>query len=91
MFPIAYWGDAFVAMRGSWNRAKLNRYKIVRIRFKNGKLVGNSFEDFVTGCLPDENSNAVSGRAVGLLVAADGSLLITDDGARKIWRVSYGK
>ena len=91
MFPKEYQGDAFVAFHGSWNRAKLSGYKIVRIRFKNGRLVGNSFEDFVTGWLPDENSNDVWGRPVGLLVAADGSLLITDDGGRKIWRVSYGK
>jgi glucose/arabinose dehydrogenase len=48
-------------------------------------------EDIVSGWLPDENSNEVWGRPVGLLVAADGSLLITDDGAKKIWRVSYGK
>jgi glucose/arabinose dehydrogenase len=91
MFPKDYQGDAFVAMHGSWNRAKLSGYKIVRIRFRNGKLVGNRFEDFVTGWLPDENSNEVWGRPVGLLVAADGSLLITDDGGKKIWRVSYGK
>ena len=91
MFPKEYRGDAFVAFHGSWNRQKLSGYKIVRIRFKDGKLVGNSFEDFVTGWLPDENSNEVWGRPVGLLVAADGSLLITDDGGRKIWRVSYRK
>lgn len=91
MFPKEYQGDAFVAFHGSWNRAKLSGYKIARIRFKNGKLVGNQFEDFVTGWLPDENSNEVWGRPVGLLVLPDGSLLITDDGAKKIWRVSYGK
>ena len=91
MFPKEFQGDAFVAFHGSWNRQKLSGYKIVRIRFKDGKLVGNSFEDFVTGWLPDENSNEVWGRPVGLLVAADGSLLITDDGGRKIWRVSYRK
>jgi glucose/arabinose dehydrogenase len=90
-FPKEYQGDAFVAMHGSWNRAKLSGYKVVRIRFRDGKLVGNQFEDFVSGWLPDENSNEVWGRPVGLLVAADGSLLITDDGAKKIWRVSYGK
>ena len=89
MFPKEYQGDAFVAFHGSWNRQKLSGYKIVRIRFKNGKLIGNSFEDFVTGWLPDENSNEVWGRPVGLLVAADGSLLVADDGGRKIWRVSY--
>ena len=91
MFPKEYQGDAFVAMHGSWNRQKLSGYKIVRIRFKNGNLVGNQFEDFVTGWLPDENSNEVWGRPVGLLVNADGSLLIADDGGKKIWRVSYKK
>lgn len=91
MFPKEYRGDAFVALHGSWNRQKLTGFKIIRVRFKDGKLVGNSYEDFVSGWLPDENSNEVWGRPVGLLVASDGSLLITDDGADKVWRVSYGK
>ena len=91
MFPKEYQGDAFVAFHGSWNRQKLSGYRVVRIPFENGKLEGNKYEDFVSGWLPDENSNEVWGRPVGLLVNSDGSLLITDDGARKIWRVSYGK
>lgn len=92
MFPKEYQGDAFVAFHGSWNREKLTGYKIVRIKFdKNGKLETNGYEDFITGWLPDENSNEVWGRPVGLLELADGSLLITDDGAKKIWRVSYEK
>jgi glucose/arabinose dehydrogenase len=91
MFPKEYQGDAFVALHGSWNREKLTGFKVIRVRFNNGKLVGNSYEDFVSGWLPDENSNEVWGRPVGLLVATDGSLLITDDGGDKIWRVSYGK
>ena len=91
MFPKEYQGDAFVALHGSWNRQKLTGFKVIRVRFKNGKLVGNSYEDFVSGWLPDENSNEVWGRPVGLLVAPDGSLLITDDGGDKVWRVSYGK
>ena len=91
MFPKEYHGDAFVAFHGSWNRQKMSGYKVVRIRFKDGKLVGNSYEDFLSGWLRTEDSNEVWGRPVGLLVAADGSLLITDDGAKKIWRVSYGK
>lgn len=92
MFPKEYQGDAFVAFHGSWNRAKLSGYAVVRIPFDaKGKLEGNRYENFVSGWLPDENSNEVWGRPVGLLVAADGSLLITDDGTRKIWRVSYGK
>jgi glucose/arabinose dehydrogenase len=91
MFPKDYQGDAFVALHGSWNRQKLTGYKIIRIRFENGKLESNAYEDFVSGWLPDENSNEVWGRPVGLLVNSDGSLLIADDGARKIWRVSYQK
>jgi glucose/arabinose dehydrogenase len=64
----------------------------VRIKFDDkGMLEGNSYEDFVSGWLPNETSNEVWGRPVGLLVAVDGSLLITDDGGKKIWRVSYGK
>lgn len=92
MFPEEYRGDAFVAFHGSWNRQKLSGYKVARIKFDaNGRLEGNSYEEFVSGWLPDETSNEVWGRPVDLLVHADGSLLITDDGARKIWRVSYAK
>lgn len=91
MFPKEYRGDAFVALHGSWNRQKLTGYKIIRVRFNNGKLVGNQYEDFVSGWLPSEDSNEVWGRPVGLLVNADGSVLIADDGAKKIWRVSYQK
>ncbi len=91
MFPKEYQGDAFVALHGSWNREKLTGYKIIRVKFNNGKLVGNQYEDFVSGWLPSEDSAEVWGRPVGLLVNSDGSLLIADDGAKKIWRVSYGK
>ena len=91
MFPNEYNGDAFVALHGSWNRERLTGYKIIRVKFENGKLAGNSYEDFLSGWLPDETSNEVWGRPVGLLVNSDGSLLIADDGAKKIWRVSYKK
>lgn len=91
MFPPEYRNDAFVAFHGSWNRSKLSGYKVVRIPFKNGKPAMNAYEEFVSGWLPNENSNEVWGRPVGLLVLPDGSMLITDDGAKKIWRVSYGK
>ncbi len=90
-FPKEYQGDAFVALHGSWNRDKLTGYKIIRVNFENGKLVGSGYEDFITGWLPSENSEEVWGRPVGLLVNADSSLLIADDGANKIWRVSYSK
>jgi glucose/arabinose dehydrogenase len=88
MFPKEYRGDLFVALHGSWNRTKRTGYKIIRIRFKDGKPVGG-YDDFLTGWMLDENSKDVWGRPVGLLVLPDGSMLITDDGANKIWRVSY--
>jgi glucose/arabinose dehydrogenase len=88
MFPGEYRGDAFVALHGSWNRTKRTGYEIIRIRFKNGKPVGG-YDDFMTGWMLDENRREVWGRPVGLLVLPDGSMLITDDGANKIWRVIY--
>ena len=91
MFPKEYQGDAFVALHGSWNREKLTGYKIIRVNFENGKLVNNGYEDFISGWLPNETSQEVWGRPVGLLVNTDGSLLIADDGAKKIWRVSFAK
>jgi glucose/arabinose dehydrogenase len=88
MFPKEYRGDAFVALHGSWNRTQRTGYKIIRIRFRNGKPVGG-YDDFLTGWMLDEKSRDVWGRPVGLLVLPDGSMLITDDGANKIWRVTY--
>ncbi len=88
MFPEEYRNDAYVAFHGSWNRAKLTGYKIARIRFKDGKPIGG-YEDFLTGWLPDENGNEVWGRPVGLAVAEDGALLVCDDGADMIWRVTF--
>jgi glucose/arabinose dehydrogenase len=88
MFPDAYRGDAFVALHGSWNRSRRTGYKIIRLRFKEGRPLGG-YDDFVTGWMLDENSRNVWGRPVGLLVLKDGSLLIADDGGNKIWRVTY--
>jgi glucose/arabinose dehydrogenase len=90
MFPDEYRGDAFVALHGSWNRTQRTGYKIIRIRFKNGKPVGG-YDDFITGWMLGPDNRDVWGRPVGLLELRDGSLLITDDGANKIWRVTYRK
>lgn len=89
-FPKEYQGDAFAAFHGSGNRSKRTGYKIVRIPFKNGKPVGG-YQDFLTGWMLGEDDKNVWGRPVGLAVAKDGALLIVDDGANKIWRVSYQK
>ena len=88
MFPEEYRGDAFVAMHGSWNRTRRTGYKIARVPFREGKPEGG-YDDFVTGWALDEERRQVWGRPVGLLLLTDGSLLVTDDGANKIWRISY--
>lgn len=83
-FPKEYRGDAFLAFHGSWNRSKRTGYKIVRVHFKNGRPV--SISDFVTGFLHADQK--VWGRPVDVTIAPDGSLLFSDDGGGKIWRVS---
>jgi len=90
MFPAQYRGAAFVGLHGSWNRSNRTGYKIISIPFKNGKPAGG-YDDFVAGWSTDERSRHVWGRPACLLVLADGSLLISDDGAGKIWRVTYGR
>jgi glucose/arabinose dehydrogenase len=90
MFPNDYRNNAFVALHGSWNRSKRTGYKIIRIRFKNGKPVGG-YDDFIVGWMSNESRAEVWGRPVGLVVLKDGSMLIADDGAQKIWRVTYSK
>jgi glucose/arabinose dehydrogenase len=90
MFPPEYRGRAFVALHGSWNRSLRTGYKIISIPFKDGHPTGG-YDDFVAGWMTDETSRFVWGRPVGLLVLADGSLLISDDGGEKIWRVTYVK
>jgi glucose/arabinose dehydrogenase len=88
MFPSEVAGDGFVALHGSWNRTRRTGYKIVRIRMNAGRPVGG-YDDFLTGWMLDERSRNVWGRPVGLLVAKDGALLVADDGAKMVWRVSY--
>ncbi|WP_229238733.1 sorbosone dehydrogenase family protein [Dyadobacter sp. Leaf189] len=86
MFPGEYKNDAFVAMRGSWNRSSPVGYKIVRMHFENGKPV--RFDDFVTGFIVN-NNRAHFGRLVGVAVHKDGSLLFSDDTNGVVYRVSY--
>jgi glucose/arabinose dehydrogenase len=90
MFPAEYRGSAFVALHGSWNRAKRTGYKVIRVAFRDGKPIGG-YDDFAIGWMTDENGRGVYGRPVGLCVMNDGSLLISDDGTGVIWRVTYGK
>jgi Raf kinase inhibitor-like YbhB/YbcL family protein len=85
-FPAEYQGDAFVTMRGSWNRSTLSGYEIVRVRFTDGqpKAIG----PFVTGFLTDGGKTHIA-RAVGLAMAKDGSLLMADDANGVVYRVAY--
>ncbi len=85
-FPLEYRGDAFVTMRGSWNRAKPSGYEIVRVRFTNGQAT--SVEPFVTGFLTDGGKTHIA-RPVGLAMAKDGALLMADDANGVIYRVAY--
>jgi len=88
-FPTEYRGDAFVALKGSWNRSEPTGYKVVRVRFKDGKPEGG-YENFVTGFwVSGQHRAEVWGRPAALAVMKDGSLLIADDTGGTIWRVSY--
>ena len=88
-FPAEYRGDAFVALKGSWNRSEPTGYKVVRVRFKDGRPEG-SYENFVTGFwVSGQHRAEVWGRPAALAVMKDGSLLIADDTGGTIWRVSY--
>lgn len=89
MFPPEMRGDAFVALRGSWNAGVPRGYMIARVPFRDGRPAGD-YEAFVTGFRSGGTSRAeVWGRPAGLAVAADGALLIADDTARTVWRVSH--
>ncbi len=85
-FPSEYRGDAFVTLRGSWNRARRTGYKVVRLRFVGGRATGE-YEDFLTGFVASDQ--AVWARPVGVAVAGDGALLVSEDGNGTIWRVAY--
>jgi glucose/arabinose dehydrogenase len=85
-FPAEYRGDAFAAEHGSWNRSRRTGYKVIRIRLKDGVPTG-AYEDFVTGFVV--NDADVWGRPVGVAVAHDGALLVSEDGNGTIWRVSH--
>jgi glucose/arabinose dehydrogenase len=88
MFPPEYQGGAFVARHGSWNRSKRVGYDVAFIPFKNARPAGEP-RPFLSGFMLSPDKKEVWGRPVGLLQLADGSVLMTDDGGRKIWRISY--
>ena len=86
-FPAAYKGSAFVTLHGSWNRQQRTGYKVVRLLFDSAGKPTGEYEDFMTGFVISDKQ--VWGRPVGVTVAQDGSLFVTEDGAGTIWRVSH--
>ena len=89
-FPESYWGGAFVAEHGSWNRASRSGYQVAFVAFKDGKPSADPVP-FLTGLVPDPSQKDVLGRPVGVTVAPDGALLVSDDGAGVVYRVSVAK
>jgi hypothetical protein len=86
VFPAEYRGDIFAAFHGSWNRGVRTGTKVVRVRFRNGIPTGD-YEDFLTGFVVDDHS--VWGRPVGVAVAHDGALLVSDDANNTVWRIAH--
>ncbi|MEO8259582.1 MAG: PQQ-dependent sugar dehydrogenase [Acidobacteriota bacterium] len=89
-FPQRYRNGAFVALHGSWNRSVAAGYKVVFFPMTNG--TPGPIEDFLTGMLSSTGANGTPiekwGTPVGVTVGRDGSLLVSDDGANRIWKIS---
>jgi glucose/arabinose dehydrogenase len=88
-FPAEFKGNAFVALKGSWNRSEPTGYKVVRVPFKDGKPEG-LYENFATGFWESGELRAeVWGRPAALAIGKDGALLVADDTGGTIWRIAY--
>ncbi len=87
-FPAKYHNGAFIGQHGSWNRSQFSGYKVVFVPFENGKP--GKPEDFLTGFLTGQDKD-VHGRPVGVTVLQDGSMLVADDAAGRIWRITANK
>ena len=86
MFPASYKNQLFVAEHGSWNRSKKIGYNVTLVNAANNKVTGH--QTFASGWLDDAAQKAW-GRPVDVLVLPDGSLLVSDDQANVIYRISY--
>ena len=85
-FPASFDGDIFAAEHGSWNRARRGGYEVIAAPVADGRATG-AYMDFLTGFVTSDGQ--VWGRPVGVTVGKDGSLYVTDDGSRSVWRVTY--
>jgi glucose/arabinose dehydrogenase len=86
-FPQEYRGDIFAAEHGSWNRSMLTGYEVIRVPMNHSGRALGEYQDFLTGFVTPEGR--VWGRPVGVAVAEDGSLFVSDDASKSIWRVHY--
>ena len=84
-FPERYRNSIFASEHGSWNREKRTGYKVIFVPLDNGAATGE-YEDFLTGFVTNDGN--VWGRPVGVTVAKDGALIVSDDGSNILWRVS---
>lgn len=84
MFPAEYKNQIFIAEHGSWNRTSKLGYRVMLVKVNGSNAV--SYEPFAEGWL---QGDSVSGRPVDVLVMPDGSLLISDDYAGVIYRITY--
>jgi glucose/arabinose dehydrogenase/cytochrome c2 len=85
-FPPKYRDVAFVSLHGSWNRAKRTGPKVIAVPLRDGAATGE-YEDFMTGFVV--NDGDVWARPVGVAIARDGALFVSEDGNGTIWRVSF--
>jgi glucose/arabinose dehydrogenase len=84
MFPEAYRNHIFIAEHGSWNRSTPIGYRVTLVKLDGNKAV--SYEPFAQGWLQGAKA---WGRPADVLVMADGALLVSDDEADVIYRISY--
>ena len=84
MFPEKYRGGVFIAEHGSWNRSAPIGYRVTFVKIENGRAT--SYEPFASGWL---KGSTASGRPADVLVMPDGALLVSDDKAGRIYRISY--
>jgi glucose/arabinose dehydrogenase len=84
MFPEKYRGGVFIAEHGSWNRSTPIGYRVSFVKIENGRAT--SYEPFAAGWL---KGGAASGRPADVLVMPDGALLVSDDKAGRIYRITY--
>ncbi|HET9318199.1 MAG TPA: PQQ-dependent sugar dehydrogenase [Bryobacteraceae bacterium] len=88
-FPAEYRDGAFLALHGSWNRSKRVGQEVAFLPFKGGKPAADQPRHFLTGWMLSPDKREVWGRPVALLQLPDGSVLVSDDGGNKLWRISY--